>query len=212
MADPNDGKTPHSPSHVHLGPSHQRKKFAWLPWLLLALGLLALLFALSRCGRDEKAAETFTPTETSVAPVDATPTAVVDAREPAGMSQVGPYLAGADATPRTFVFERLNFVTASSEVRPADREEISAVSTALKQARNARVRIVGYADARGSEPANASLGKARADSVKAALVASGVEATRIETGSGGENDPVDTNATAPGRAENRRTELVVVQR
>ena len=56
------------------------------------------------------------------------------------------------------------------------------------------------------------LGKARADSVKAALVAKGIDGARIETISGGENDPVDTNATASGQAENRRTELVVIAR
>jgi outer membrane protein OmpA-like peptidoglycan-associated protein len=48
--------------------------------------------------------------------------------------------------------------------------------------------------------------------VKAALVAKGVDAARIETVTGGESDPVDTNATAGGRFENRRTELVVTAR
>ena len=44
------------------------------------------------------------------------------------------------------------------------------------------------------------------------LVAEGIEPGRIETTTGGDNDPVDSNATASGRAENRRTELVVTQR
>jgi outer membrane protein OmpA-like peptidoglycan-associated protein len=48
--------------------------------------------------------------------------------------------------------------------------------------------------------------------VKAALVGKGVDGGRIETVSGGETDPVDTNATAGGRFENRRTELVVTAR
>ena len=74
------------------------------------------------------------------------------------------------------------------------------------------VRIAGYADARGSDAANAALGKARADAVKAGLVAQGIAGDRIETVSGGESDPVGTNATASGQAENRRTELVVTSR
>jgi outer membrane protein OmpA-like peptidoglycan-associated protein len=48
--------------------------------------------------------------------------------------------------------------------------------------------------------------------VKAALVAQGIAAERLETASGGETDPVDTNATASGQFENRRAELVVRQR
>ena len=36
-----DGHKPGEPSKIHLGPSHETKKFNWLPWLLLALGLRA---------------------------------------------------------------------------------------------------------------------------------------------------------------------------
>ena len=118
----------------------------------------------------------------------------------------------ASPAPRTFTFDRLNFDTSSSAIRPADRSELAQVADALKQYPNSRIRVVGYADARGTEPANAKLGQSRADSVKASLVEAGIAAERIETGSGGENDPVDTNASAPGRFENRRTELVVLQR
>jgi outer membrane protein OmpA-like peptidoglycan-associated protein len=48
--------------------------------------------------------------------------------------------------------------------------------------------------------------------VKAALVAGGIDAARLETASGGETNPVDSNTTSSGQAENRRTELVVLQR
>ena len=109
-------------------------------------------------------------------------------------------------------FEKLNFDTASSRIRSSDAGEVAAIATTLKQYPNARIRIAGYADARGTDDANTKLGDARARSVKAALVAKGINAARIATGSGGEADPIDTNATASGQAENRRTELVVTQR
>ena len=130
----------------------------------------------------------------------------------AGTSGLGGYLAGTEAAPRTFQFEKLNFDTAKSDIRPVDADEVNAIAAVLKQYGTARVRIAGYADARGPSAANLALGKARADSVKAALVAKGIDGARIETISGGENDPVDTNATASGQAENRRTELVVIAR
>ena len=77
---------------------------------------------------------------------------------------------------------------------------------------NARIKVVGYADARGTDPANRQLGQARADSIKAALVEQGIAADRIETASGGENNPEASNASAAGQAINRRAEVVIVRR
>lgn len=222
MADPDHRRTDGAPpTHVHV---EEKKGFNWLPWLLGALALLGLLFALSRCGRDERTVVApddgmtatgdnmvvgQTPDAPASAPLAGT---AAGAATVAGVSGLGGYLAGSDPAPATFQFEKINFDTAKNEVRPQDRQELTEVATVLKQHANSRIRIAGFADARGSDPANAQLGKARAEAVKAALVAQGIDAGRIETASGGENDPVDTNATAGGQAENRRTELVVVQR
>jgi outer membrane protein OmpA-like peptidoglycan-associated protein len=213
MADPDDTKPDGAPRHIHI--EKNEKGFNWLPWLLLALGLLALLFALSRCDRDETAAVAPVASPTAGAAdtgvVATTPNApAADAL--AGTATLGTFLAGNEPAPRTFVFEKLNFDSASSEVRAADAAEVDQVAGVLKQYENARIRIAGYADARGGESANMQLGKARADAIKAALVGKGIDAGRIETISGGETDPVDTNSTAGGRFENRRTELVVTAR
>ena len=210
MADPDNRRTDGAPpTHIHI----EKKKTNWLAWLLLALGILALLFALSKCGKHDEAV---------VAPVDNTAMAdnAVVAETPnapsadalAGTSGLGTYLGGTEPTPRTFTFEKLNFDTAKSAIRPADQAEVDQIAGVLKRYGTTKVRIAGYADARGSDPANLKLGKDRADAVKAALVAKGIDGGRIETVSGGEKDPVDTNATAAGQAENRRTELVVTQR
>jgi outer membrane protein OmpA-like peptidoglycan-associated protein len=203
----NDGRRTDGapPTHIHI----ERKKTNWLAWLALLLGILALLFALSRCGHRD-AVET-TTTNTSDRVVAETPTAPKSAAI-AGTSGLGTFLAGSQATPQTFTFDKLNFDTAKSAIRPQDEADVNAVADTLAKYPNAHVRIAGYADTRGSEPANTALGKARADAVKAALVAKGIDAGRIATATGGDHDPVDTNATAAGRAENRRTELVVTQR
>lgn len=126
--------------------------------------------------------------------------------------QVGTYFAGNEAAPRTFQFDRLDFDTAKSDIRAEDQPTLQSLSQLLGAYPNSRVRVIGYADARGSGPANAQLGAARANAVKAALVSGGVAADRIETATGGEGSPADTNATAGGQAENRRTEFVVLGR
>jgi len=212
MAEPGDNRPEGAPRHIHI---EKDKKFNWLPWLLLALGILALLFALSRCNRDDTVAATPAPTATPSATtgeVVATTPNAAGSTALAGTSALGGFLAGSEAAPRTFTFEKLNFDSAKSEVRAADAAEVNQVAATLKQYKTARIRIAGYADARGPDAANLALGKARADAIKTALVAQGVDAGRIDTVSGGEKDPVDNNATASGRFENRRTELVVTAR
>ena len=206
-----------APSHIHI---ERKKSFNWLPWLLLALGILALLLALSRCNDDELNAPVAAPAAAPTAEVDSNAAGGVVATTPnaatsaavAGTAGLGSFLGGNEPTPRTFTFEKLNFDTGASAVRAADAAEVDAVAATLNRYPNAHIRIAGYADARGTEPANMALGKARADAIKAALVAKGIDGDRVETVSGGENDPVDSNATASGRFENRRTELVVTAR
>lgn len=213
MANDHDPRTGAPPREVHV--SEPQKKSKWWLWLLPLLAVLALLFALSQCSDDREEAPVTNETvvnEPAVAPAPTVAPATAAVAAPAVLSGLGAYLASNEPLPRTFVFERLNFDTGSSTLRPADRDEVSSIAAALKQHPNARVRLHGYADARGAEGANAQLGQARADGVKAALVEQGVDAGRIETASGGEAQPAETNATTSGQAENRRTELVVLQR
>ena len=207
MADPNNRRTEGAPpTHIHV----EKTKTNWLAWLLLGLGLLALLLALGRCAmRDNSAA--VTPTDSQGAVVATTPNAGTS-QAIAGVSTLGTYLSGNATAPQRFVFEKMNFDTANSDVRADDAAEIGQIAGTLKQYPGARIRVAGYADSRGSDAANMALGKARADAIKSALVGQGVDGARIETVSGGEADPVDTNATNGGRFENRRAELVVTSR
>jgi flagellar motor protein MotB len=69
------------------------------------------------------------------------------------------------------------------------------------------VHVDGFLDDRG--PENVPLSTARADNVAEALVAAGIDPARILTMGRGEADPVASNATESGRAQNRRVEIRV---
>lgn len=178
----------------------------YLPWILGAVGLLALFFLYRGCVAEQEEDLLVAPPRIErgvVSPVGAAGALPAELRT---------YLTGTEPAGRTFRFDRLNFDTNSAAIRPADQADLNAVAEVLQAHPSARVRIVGYADARGTAPANAELGRERAEAVVAALTGRGVARARMEAVSGGEADPAATNATAPGQAENRRTELVVTAR
>ena len=81
------------------------------------------------------------------------------------------------------------------------------------EANDYEVTIVGHTDAKGTNEYNMKLGMRRAESVKAKLLEFGVPADRIiGVESRGEEEPVATNDTAEGRAQNRRIEFKLVRR
>lgn len=69
---------------------------------------------------------------------------------------------------------------------------------------------VGHTDSVGSDAYNQKLSIRRAEAVKGYLVNKGVDAKRVYTEGKGEKQPVATNKTAAGRAQNRRVEIEVV--
>jgi outer membrane protein OmpA-like peptidoglycan-associated protein len=71
------------------------------------------------------------------------------------------------------------------------------------------LRVEAHTDDQGSDAVNQALSQRRADAVKKALAESGIAASRITAVGKGEAAPVADNATAEGRARNRRVEIIV---
>ena len=69
--------------------------------------------------------------------------------------------------------------------------------------------IEGHTDDVGSDAANMLLSQRRADTVKAFLVAQGIAGSRLNASGKGEGVPLASNATAEGRAQNRRVEVII---
>lgn len=184
----------------------------YLPWILGGLLLLLLLFVLLKAldegtedGRDTRA--------------DDDRSRIAETRRGDGGYAPGTiagdlerFLRSDERAPRTFTFDRLNFDRGSAGVRQTDVVDMDQLAQVLLAHPTARIAIVGYTDAEGSGRANAELGEDRADSVAEALAARGVSPERLETRSGGERAPLADNDRSDGRAENRRTELIVLAR
>jgi OmpA-OmpF porin, OOP family len=82
----------------------------------------------------------------------------------------------------------------------------------LKRYPQVHVTVAGYTDSVGTPAYNQGLSERRSKIVYDYLTAHGIDASRLDGPIGhGENDPIDTNKTAEGRARNRRTELQVQQ-
>jgi outer membrane protein OmpA-like peptidoglycan-associated protein len=73
------------------------------------------------------------------------------------------------------------------------------------------VRIEGHTDSDGAATLNLNLSKARADSVKAYLVRSGVQTARLRAVGLGETSPIAENRTPEGKSLNRRVEFHITK-
>jgi OOP family OmpA-OmpF porin len=95
-------------------------------------------------------------------------------------------------------------------LKPEGKATLDKVAADLSKIRLEVIIAVGNTDGVGSDAYNQALGQRRAQSVKAYLISKGVDGGRIYTESKGKSNPVATNATAEGRAKNRRTDIEVV--
>ena len=96
-------------------------------------------------------------------------------------------------------------------LRPDGRQRLDEVVARIRAINLDVVIAVGHTDSMGSEAHNQRLSLRRAEAVKAYLVNQGVPVDRIRTEGRGEAQPVASNDTAQGRAQNRRVEITVVE-
>lgn len=102
------------------------------------------------------------------------------------------------------------FSTDSTSVRSDLQRDLGALAGNLQAYPNTSVQVVGHTDNVGEAGYNQSLSERRANAVAAVLINNGVNPGRIRTYGRGESQPVASNLTAEGRAQNRRVEIVIL--
>ena len=103
----------------------------------------------------------------------------------------------------------VTFDSNSANLKPAGANTLTGVAMVLKEYEKTAVNVVGYTDSTGSKDLNMRLSQQRADSVASALITQGVAANRIRTTGMGPANPIASNSTAEGKAQNRRVEITL---
>ena len=100
----------------------------------------------------------------------------------------------------------INFENASYDVDEQSHANIQRFVDFLKATPHYSAEIVGYTDSVGRESSNQKLSQNRANTVKDMIIERGVSENRVSATGMGEANPIETNDTAEGRAQNRRIE------
>ena len=103
----------------------------------------------------------------------------------------------------------VNFAFNSSELSSAAKTNLDKLAKVLVNNPDTNINIYGHTDSKGTDAYNMTLSEKRANSVVNYLASHGVKRNRMFAKGMGESDPVATNETEAGRAENRRVEFAI---
>ncbi len=108
-----------------------------------------------------------------------------------------------------FVTSGIYFNTGSDKIKPESYGILRQIAEILKDNASVKIKVIGHTDSDGSADANLELSKKRAASVKNVLEKDyGISADRIQTDGKGQSQPVSSNNTEEGKANNRRVEFI----
>ncbi|WP_225776460.1 OmpA family protein [Pseudomonas sp. Marseille-Q5115] len=106
----------------------------------------------------------------------------------------------------------ITFPTGKADIQPSFYNTLGQLSGSFSNFPDSNLIVTGHTDSTGSADANLGLSALRAEAVAQYLRASGIDSSRIQTTGVGSSQPVASNATPEGRAQNRRVEINVVPR
>ena len=104
----------------------------------------------------------------------------------------------------------ISFATGSAQLTSQFYGPLNQVAESLKSYPDTRVQIIGHTDSTGSAAFNQQLSVNRANAVVVYLSAQGIPTQRMQAVGMGESQPIASNDTAAGRAQNRRVEIKII--
>jgi len=106
----------------------------------------------------------------------------------------------------------ITFGSNDATIKPNFLPVLSSIAKVIKEYDKTMVQVNGYTDSTGSQATNNALSLMRANSVSNYLRVRGVDANRIVSNGYGSSNPIASNSTASGREQNRRVEIVLINR
>lgn len=195
----------------------------FLPWLILLGAALAGFYFFKSCNTETPQTPVAAAVEAPIAPIG--PAIVETVKKltlPGGDIEVkvGSFLdklyneimdQKADLT-KALTFDNVNFAINSAQLTEGSKTQLEDLGKIMTAFPNVHIKVDGHTDNVGNAAANLKLSSARASSVKAYLATHGVTGSRVETAGFGATKPVADNATAEGKAQNRRIEAFVTKK
>ena len=111
-----------------------------------------------------------------------------------------------------YVTHGIHFDFDKATIRNTSKRLLDEIAQAMKNNPLWTLKIAGHTDSIGEASYNLKLSQRRADAIKSALVKRGVSGNRLATVGAGASDPVASNKTLEGRAQNRRVVLTRTDR
>jgi len=107
-----------------------------------------------------------------------------------------------------FIALYINFETGKSDIKPESQKIIDQIVRMLKDNPTLKISIEGHTDNVGTAQSNQTLSENRAKAVMNAIIAKGIDKSRLSSKGWGQTKPIADNKTEEGRAKNRRVEIV----
>lgn len=101
----------------------------------------------------------------------------------------------------------ITFQTGSTELSPAAQFNLDKLATSFREYGDNNIEVTGHTDSVGSNASNIELSQRRAVSVGKYLIGQGIDKSRIQVYGAGPSQPIASNSSEEGRAQNRRVEI-----
>lgn len=106
----------------------------------------------------------------------------------------------------------ITFDSNQATIKPNFQPVLTSIAKVINEYNKTMVQVNGYTDSTGSQATNNTLSLMRANSVTNFLRLKGVDGNRIVSNGYGASNPIASNATASGREQNRRVEIVLINK